>query len=230
MTIPTTDAVRDTWSRRARETPLGERAAVFLAVLERLADGIPASPDDLAAATGLPVDEIRRLVAASASIGYEVRDGAIIGAALTLNPTAHRFRVRGNDLHTWCGFDALFIPLLIDERAEVRSTCPVTGADIHLRVEADGSVHDVTPAETVIAVVGSEVTSCCPTTGPGSAICTQMPFLSSRRAGEVWLRGRDGVAVLDLESAMEVAAGYARAVRGHGAPSSGGGSRRCSAP
>jgi hypothetical protein len=62
--------------------------------------------------------------------GAEIEDGAIVGIALSLRPTRHRFRVRGHDLYTWCGFDALFLPIILGERAGVASTCLVTGAEI----------------------------------------------------------------------------------------------------
>lgn len=208
MPVPTIDDLHATWSRRALDTSVGENGALSAAVLGRLADGLPADPEHLATAADLPIVEVTRLIEAAAEAGYEVENGAIVGAALTLNPTPNRFRVRGNDLYTWCGFDALFLPLLLDERAEVHSPCPVTGEAIHLTIEADGSVHEVAPSTAVIAIAGSEVAS-PQTTGPDSDSCIQMPFLSSAEAGRAWLQERDGIAVVPLDTAMQVARNYA---------------------
>lgn len=209
MTIPTTDDLLATWTGRAIDRMVGERGPFTAAVLDRLADGLPADADHLAAATGLDHHEVQQRIAAAEATGYETRDGAIIGAALTLNPTAHQFTVRGHQLHTWCGFDALFLPILLDEPATARSTCPVTGDPIHLAIGPDGTAAHVEPATTHVAIVGPEIAACCDTTGPGSDVCTQMPFLSSAQAGQTWLKGRSGVAVVDLDTALEVARAYA---------------------
>ncbi|MBW3662778.1 MAG: hypothetical protein KY469_06735 [Actinobacteria bacterium] len=209
MPTPTIEELLETWSRRATLASLDDGGGFGAAVLDRLADGLPADVAYLADATAQPSTQVQQRIAAAAAAGYEVEDGAVVGAALTLNPTPHRFRVRDNDLYTWCGFDALFLPILLDEPAQVRSTCPVTSRAISLVVDADGTPHDVVPTTTVLAIVGAEVTSCCPTTGPLSAVCTQMPFLASRGAAEEWRRGRIGVAIVDLGAAVQVARRYA---------------------
>lgn len=131
MTGPTLDELLRTWTRRAA----GERAlsspALEQAILQSLADGRAATPAEIARATGASPDHVRDQIDAAASLGCEVQDDAIVGAALTLLPTGHRFRVRGNDLFTWCGFDAMFLPIMLQERAWVTTTCPVTGLGIH---------------------------------------------------------------------------------------------------
>lgn len=203
MSTPSIAELQTTWSRRDYTTKPAMRTAVKL-----LADGRPATPTALAAATGMSIEEVQAYIENARRAGVEVEDGAVVGAALTLRPTEHRFRVRGNDLYTWCGFDALFLPIILGERAEVTSTCPVTGAEIRLTVETDGTVSAVTPAAVVVGVVGEEVTSCCSAAGPGSEICTQMPFFASRQAGERWLPDHPGVAVVDLDDAQRIARAY----------------------
>ena len=192
------------WSRRDYSTNSLSRAAIHL-----VADGEPATADALAAATGTSLDEVRAYIEDARARGAEVENGAIVGLALTLRPTAHQFRVRDNGLYTWCGFDALFVPIMLGEAAQVLSTCPVTGTPIRLSVDADGTVLSATPDTVVVGIVGEEVTSCCPVPGPESAICTQMPFFASRQAGERWLAGRSGVAIVDLEDAQNVARAHA---------------------
>jgi alkylmercury lyase len=182
------------------------RAAIGL-----LADARPVTAEALAAATGEPVAHIKAYIEAAAGHGYEVEDGALVGAALTLRPTRHRFLVRGHDLYTWCGFDALFLPIMLGERAEVASTCPITGTDITLTVEADGTPSAASPESTVVSIVSHDVTSCCTTTGPQSDICTQMPLFASRQAGERWQAGHPGVGIVDLHDAREIARAYVAA-------------------
>ncbi len=208
MDTPTISEVTATWGRRTYSTN-----GVSRAVINLLADGQPVTRQALATATGLSESQIEEYIASVRREGVEVEDGTIVGLALSLRPTRHRFRVRGNDLYTWCGFDTLFLPIILGEPAEVDSTCPVTGTEIRLTVEADGTVSAAHPATVVVGVVGEEVTSCCEAAGPDSAICTQMPFFATREAGERWLVDHPGVAILDLDDARDVARAYASGAR-----------------
>lgn len=209
MSMPTTTELHATWARRGGETDHGASTAV----VNLLADGRPATAEAIGNAMGWSPEQVRSYLEQARAAGAEMEDGAIVGLALTLRPTGHRFRVRGNDLYTWCGFDALFLPIMLGERAEAVSTCPVTGAGIRLTVEPDGTVSAATPATAVVGIVGEEVTSCCAAAGPGSAICTQMPLFASREAGERWLADHPGVAVVDLDTARGIARAYAEGGR-----------------
>ncbi|MPZ25940.1 MAG: alkylmercury lyase [Micromonosporaceae bacterium] len=208
MSTPTIASLKAAWSRRDYSTNRASRGAVDL-----LANGRPVTPEALAGRTGMSVDQARAHVGRIRAEGAEVVDGAIVGLALTLHPTGHRFRVRGHDLYTWCGFDALFLPIMLGERAEATSTCPVTGAEIQLTVQPDGTVSAATPGTVVVGIVGEEVTSCCSVAGPDSAICAQMPFFASREVGERWLPGHPGVAIVDLDEAREIARAYVEECR-----------------
>lgn len=199
---PSMAELRATWGRRGCSTNSVSRAAIGL-----LANGTPVTAAALAEATGVAPAEARAYIEKMSAGGVEIEDGSIVGNALTLRPTAHHFRVRGHDLFTWCGFDALFLPILIGEPAEVRSTCPVTGTEIRLAIQPDGEVIDPSPATMVVGIVGKQVTSCC-SAGPTSPICTQMPFFASREAGERWLVDHPGVAIADLDDAGEIARIY----------------------
>jgi alkylmercury lyase len=203
MSPPTITDLKGTWSGRDYSTSRASRAGINL-----LANGRPVTAAALAEASGMGIDQAQSYIESAQRKGVEVEDGAVVGAALTLHPTGHRFRVRGNDLYTWCGFDALFLPIVLGEPAEVGSTCPVTGTEIRLTVEPDGSVSAARPATTVVGIVGEEVTSCCSVAGPSSAICAQMPFFASREAGQRWLPDHPGVAIVDLAGAREIARAY----------------------
>jgi alkylmercury lyase len=203
MPTPSIGELQLLWSSRDYSTNAASRAVINL-----LADGRPVTADVLAAATGMTGEEVRVFIETAQCCGTELEDRAVVGLALTLLPTRHRFRVRGKDLYTWCGFDALFLPILLAERAEVASTCPVIGAEIRLTVEPDGTVTDVVPATAVVGIVGQKVTSCCTVAGPDSAICTQMPFFASREAAERWVSDHPGVAIVGLDQAREIARTY----------------------
>lgn len=179
-----------------------------MTAIRMLAEGEPVTAQALAEATGLALGEVRDLIEEARQHGVEVEDGAVVGAALTLRPTQHHFRVRGNDLYAWCGFDTLSLPLITGEPAQVTSTCPVTGQEIRLTVAADGTTSNVTPPGVVVGIVGEEVLSCSSVSGPDSDECTQMPFFASREAGESWAGDHPGTAIVDLTDARTIARTY----------------------
>lgn len=200
MTTPSLTDLKETWTRRNAPTNELSRVGIKL-----LADGKPVTAAAFAEATGMDVDDAAAYIESAQRYGIQVEDGAVVGAALALRATRHGFRVRGNDLYAWCGFDTLFLPIVLGERAEVASTCPVTGTDIRLTVEPDGTVSEANPSAVVVAIVGEDVTSSCSAIGPDSEICTQMPLFASREAGERWLADHPGVAIVDLDQAREIA-------------------------
>ena len=103
-----------------------------------MADGQPVAATHIAAVTGEPVTEVQASLARMASAGYELDDHQrLVGAALTLRPTAHRIRVRGNDRYAWCGCDTLFLPIRLDEPG------PPAQGDHDLEVEVPRLVHEI---------------------------------------------------------------------------------------
>src|SRR5262249_9346036 len=55
------------------------------------------------------------------------QQGSVVGLlGLSQNDNAHKFQVNRQPLSTWCALDALFLPILLDQTAEVTDRCPVT--------------------------------------------------------------------------------------------------------
>ncbi len=184
---------QDTWQRIQVQT------------VRALAKGRPLSPADFAAATALPLDRVPPIFAWMREMGSEFDDdGNLVGAALTLRRSPHRFRVGGRDLFAWCSFDTLFLPGLLDEPAQVESRCPITGTTIRLRVTPDG-IEECTPSTTVLSIVLPGISCSRDRTGPTSSMCSQMFFFASRDAAETWMRDHPGVAILTVEEALELA-------------------------
>jgi alkylmercury lyase len=208
MASPTYEALFDAWTARSRRSTTDNR--LHAAALDLLADGAPVAADALAQATGQPIEAIHAWLERLANAGYELdAAGRLVGAALTLRPTPYRFRVRSNDLYAWCGFDTLFLPRLLAEPAQVDTRCPVTGEQIRLSLESDGRITTASPDTTVVAIAGPTVTANCSTTGPASPVCSQMPLFNDAVAGEQWAEHHPGVAIVDLNEAVQLARGYA---------------------
>lgn len=133
--------------------------------------------------------------------GCEFNDqGALVGSALTLTPTPHRFRVNDHDLYASCALDTLFLPALIDQTAEITSTCPQTGESVQLTVSPDGIVES-SPAETALSIV---IASGC-TSGIDGTFCGQIHFFASSDAAETWRADRADITLLPLAEAYQLA-------------------------
>ena len=164
------DAIR-AWAGTYDGLHVGEvnrRVRGFAAMVRSIAKGSPVTPERYASEAGLPVERVPSLFRDLSTVGVQLdADGNLIGAALTSVPTPHRLRVRDKTLYAWCALDALFLPGLLGETAEVWSVCPVSGDEIHLTVSPRLEAH-VTPHEAVITVVLPGIDASIEQTGPAS--------------------------------------------------------------
>ncbi len=187
---------------KARKTIFtGESALFSRQILQLLAEGQPVTPERLAKVSGQPVEFIRTTFAALQNCGCEFNEqGALIGDALTLTPTRHHFRVKDHNLYAWCALDTLFLPALINQTAEITSTCPQTGAAIHLTVSPT-SIEAVSPPEAALSIV---FTSGC-TSGINGTFCGQIHYFASHEAAAQWVDGRADFAVLSAGEGFKLA-------------------------
>lgn len=138
--------------RQSSSSAAGERR-LNRQVLDAIADGAPVSKTAFSTRTGLALDNVDRMFDRLAAFGAEFDDaGDLVGNILTQNTTPHRFKVSGRQLYAWCALDTLFLPGLLEQTAEVESTCPVTGVRIWLTVAPD-RVENPHPADVTLSVV-----------------------------------------------------------------------------
>ncbi len=159
------------WRADSADLAEGERDQRILgltALVQGIVDRGAVTPAEFVARLGASPDEASSLLRSLVACGVALaEDGSVVGAALTTRPTPHRFRVRGNDLYAWCALDTLFLPGLIDATAEVRSTCPQSGQEIHLIVAPD-RVESCIPGSAVLSVVIPQALGSDRKTGPES--------------------------------------------------------------
>jgi alkylmercury lyase len=178
--------------------PAGQRLAV--AVYRTLAQGDPVDPRVLVDQTGIPSAEVARALGTWPGV-FADDDGRIVGFwGLCLPATAHRMRVDGHDLHTWCAWDTLFLAPVLQRTVAVASRCPATGVEVSLTVDP-GGVRCVDPAPTVVSFLrpGRERADDIITT-----FCRHVLFLASPDAGRRWLDGRPNGFLLGLDDAFQL--------------------------
>jgi hypothetical protein len=106
--------------------PAADDAPLARALLALLARGEPVTGERLAAATKRPPAEVNAALASWPNVHRDGRGAVVAFSGLTLRPTEHRFRTGGRELFAWCAWDTLFLPALLEQPADVRSTCPLT--------------------------------------------------------------------------------------------------------
>ena len=141
MSEPTVRELVDAWlsgDAGLSQAQIDQRILGFAALVRAIADRGGAGPEDLAKALGVSTDEAKGALEGLATVGLQVdAEGRVVGAALTTQPTPHRLRIGAGDRYAWCAMDALFIPGLLGETAQVESTCPESGEPIRLTVTPD---------------------------------------------------------------------------------------------
>ena len=202
------DEIIEAWSSSQKMKFSEDEAKLIKAMYPPLAQGEPVAPADVATNSGFPLEMIEKSFRLMKRSGAEFDEsGNLIGMALTLMPTNHRFVVDGQELYAWCAVDTLFLPGLVGKTAEVESICPATGEAIRLRISPTG-IESVDPLETVVSVVVPGASAACEPgqgKGAGSASCQSMNFFVSREAAEKHLGPDTDVAILDFDEASHLA-------------------------
>ena len=172
----------------------------LLTLYRLIAGGEPVSVERLAVKLGLDVNAVRNLLGRLPPSTFQYDEpGRIIGfGGLSQSPTRHRFAVGGRGLYTWCAFDGLFLPELLDSAAHIATACPVTRADIRLTVTPDG-VEKTDPDGVVMSFVMPETAGY--RADLRGTFCRFVNFFASDQAAAAWLSENAGAAILSLAEA-----------------------------
>jgi alkylmercury lyase len=166
--------------------------------LRLLSEGEPVPLEQLAAAAGWSVEDVEAALGAQTSTERDDQ-GRLVGLALTLRPTTHRFTVEGRALFAWCASDTLMLPVVLGRLALVESTCPQTGQRIRIELTPD-RVERVDPPDAVMSAVRP----------PGqladvrSATCAHGHFFSSLAATAAWTDAHPDGHIYPVEEAFRL--------------------------
>jgi alkylmercury lyase len=171
-----------------------------LTLYRRLAEGEPVTPSALAAEVGRDAPEVEATVEDWPGV-YRAGDRRIVAfGGLAIPKMPHRFRIGGRQLHTWCAWDALFIPELIGRTAEVESQSPVSGDPVWLTVAPDRVVH-VEPRSTVVSMLAPTQSF---DDGVVRSFCHFVHFFPSATDADPWLAEHERTFPLSVDEAFEL--------------------------
>jgi len=172
-----------------------------LALYRALAEGEPVAISALAAELGWLLDDVGRRVQRLPGVHYD-GVGRVIGYwGLTLDPTTHRLRVGGRDLYTWCAWDTLFLPALLEARATVESVCRGSGQPVRLAI-GPSAIEAADPEGLSVSFLLPDPAAM--RADPIGSFCCHVHFFGSRRAAEPWLQAQPESFLLSLAEAYEV--------------------------
>ena len=183
------------------------RSRLLLGVLKRLACGRPVTRDQvdqIASDLDMSPDDAHGFLA---KVCVRDNEGRILGCmGQSLNEQwAHHFYVNGTQLRTWCAWDSLFLPPLLERTASIFSYSPRDKKQVRVTVSPD-RVEWSCPSEAVVSIVNidGESQDASSIEGAWSSFCHQVYFFASREEAEAWAVDRDNVEILSLEEAYEL--------------------------
>jgi alkylmercury lyase len=195
--------VRETLAESLAGTfPACDDAPLARALLRELGEGRPVSISTLD-------QRARAVIGRWPNVERDGEGRVVAFSGLSLTPTAHRFGVGDRDLYTWCAWDTLFLPALLDRSASVRSRCPITGTEVRLTVTPNGIV-GVDPPALRVSFPPPSTTSISDIT---ATFCCHVHFLAGPAAADQWLNRHPGGAVLELDDAYELGRAATRCFR-----------------
>jgi alkylmercury lyase len=195
--IPSLEALAESL---AGTFPGSDDAPLARALLRELARGQPVSAAALAAGIGRDDDEVTAALARWPNVRRDKRGRVEAFGGLSLRPTKHRLDVGDGRLYTWCAWDTLFLPALLDDQAQVESTCPMTGIEVRLTVAPD-RVLAAHPEDVWVSFPAPEQTR---TDEIVESFCCHVHFLAGADTAGRWASARPGVFVLGLADAFEL--------------------------
>lgn len=173
--------------------------ARFTAPMVRLvAEGRPVALEQLAAVSGVPVEEIDSWLRAQPGTDWD-EEGRLLGFGLTQRPTRHRYIVDGRVLFTFCAADTLIFTPILGRPASVKSSCPTTGQPIRVEL-APQAVTSVDPPTTVV----SHVNLCCGAGDIRGSYCDHGHFFASENAAEGWRRAHSDGEVRPVRELFDI--------------------------
>lgn len=170
----------------------------FPTLLKLLSKGKPVGIRTLAIESATPEEDVREALSQLSGIEYD-KQGNIMGYAMTLNPTPHRFNFGENVVYGWCASDALLFPVILGESGTITSICPFTKSVITIEVTPE-AILSVNPP-------GAVVTSVRPVQQIKDArteICGVGLFLSSDKVASEWLTAHPDGFLHTVEEDFEI--------------------------
>lgn len=166
-----------------------------------LSEGDAVSLEHLSIRADKPLADVKKILESWPGVLFDYKSRIIGFWGIAVDETDHYFEVNGNTVYTWCAWDALFIPELLNTTAQITSHCALSGDEIRLTISPTG-IESVQPDQTMISFL-------VPDEGGlkdniTASFCHFVFFFRSPEAGEHWVSEHPGTYLLSLDEAFSV--------------------------
>lgn len=181
-----------------------ELTPLSLALYRGLGEGSPVERATVARELSLSAREIDRLIALvpASTIDLDGADAVIGFGGLSLGKANHVFCVGQLKLHTWCVFDALFLPQILGKPATSITHCLKTDTEIAVAIDPIKGV-TCESFRPVMSIVAPGKAACCENLR--GAFCNHVNFFVDEIAFRDWSGGRTDVNCVSLDVAYGLA-------------------------
>ncbi len=199
---------RDAFIRYLKQSVLPantpEIQRVSVALYRLLGRGVPVTRDEFGVACDLSQERIGQLLdeLPPTALEFDARGAIAAFGGLSLGPTHHRFVTGEVELHTWCVFDALFLPEILGKPAILLTRCPASGAELTVDL-SPGEVRAARPSDAVMSIVGPDRQACC--NNLRKAFCDKVNLFQSLQAFMAWSRRQEDMGCVTLGEAQHFA-------------------------
>jgi len=174
-----------------------------LALYRLLALGKPVSISALSKAVNQAEADIDIILHSWPGLFFD-DDNKVIGFwGLTTHEMSHQFEINKITVYTWCAWDTLFIPELLNTTAHVTSHCAVSGDEISLTISPEGIEHAQPDSNQIMVsflVPDEDELKENITT----SFCHYVFFFRSREDGELWMAEHPNTFLLTLNEAFAI--------------------------
>jgi alkylmercury lyase len=172
-----------------------------LKLYQLLAIGEPVSCERLALALDRSADCVNQTLIQWPGVFYDESDRIEAFLGLSVKKTQHQLTVNGRTVYTWCAWDTLFIPELLNATAKISSACGATGEEVRLTVSPSG-IQTVEPVDVVVSFLIPDEDEL--RENVTASFCHFVYFFRSREDGEAWVSEHEGTFLLSLQEAFTV--------------------------
>lgn len=155
--------------------------------------GQPLAPMDVASRLQISQESLVAHLARVPDTEFD-NEGNIVGWGITLVPTHHQFWVKGHSLFTWCAFDTVLFPSLLQTEARIQSVCKTTGQPITFLATPQG-ITDLTPATSILSLILPSARYEC----IRRTFCGQSHFFQTKEAASPWIALHPDAVLLSVE-------------------------------
>ncbi len=176
---------------------------ILLRLYRCIAKGAPVSIGELGAQLGLDESTIQHTLSEvdPSRLQYD-EGGCIVGfAGLGQTPSQHSFLIEGQQLYTWCIWDALFLPSLLGKLARVKTKCPVSGQEISFLATLQG-VEQVQPDTVMMSFVTPDSKNLCGNLR--GAFCNHVNLFASAEIARSWQTANPHASIITLDEAFRL--------------------------